>query len=123
MSQSPTARTLQLLPAAGYLAAVVERRVHGRLTIDLFGIADVLAVHPGHKDVLLIQVTTRGHQAARVARVRAPSRAEALPALLRAGLRVEVWAWSPPPKGRGRRKCWECIKRPVGLGSIPAAEV
>ena len=59
---TPTARTLARLRELGYRADVVERRLPGCLvTRDLFGIADVIAVHPGERAVLLVQATTAAH--------------------------------------------------------------
>ncbi len=88
---SPTARTLAHLRRLGFLADVVERWLpHVRRKRDLFGIGDVLAVHPRDRLVLLVQATTGAHVADRLARIQ--RRAE-LPLLLRAGVSVEVWGW------------------------------
>ncbi len=92
MSMSPTSRTLQLLRRQGYLAAVVERWIpQANLKADLFGIGDVLGVHPRDRTVLLVQCTSDGHVADRLKRIQA--RPE-LPRLLQAGVAVEVWGWS-----------------------------
>jgi hypothetical protein len=89
---SPTARTLAHLRRLGFLAAVVERwlpRVERKR--DLFGIGDVLAIHPRDRLVLLVQATTAEHVADRLARVQArPETA----LLLKAGVGVEVWGWA-----------------------------
>lgn len=90
---SPTARTLKLLRTSGYLAAVVETwipKVNRRR--DLFGIVDVLAVHP-HREpkVLLLQCTSIGNLSSRVQKV---ASSPALGLLLAAGLVVECWGWS-----------------------------
>jgi hypothetical protein len=88
---SPTARTLTHLRRLGYLAAVVERwlpRVERKR--DLFGVGDILAVHPRDQQVLLVQATSAPHVADRLRRVQArPETAM----LLRAGVGVEVWGW------------------------------
>jgi hypothetical protein len=95
---SPTARTLARLRRLGFLAAVVERWVPGRnIRVDLFGLADVLGVHPHDKRVLLVQCTSAAHVGDRLRRVQA--RPE-LTALLAAGVAVEVWGWS------FRAGCW-----------------
>jgi hypothetical protein len=87
---SPTKRTLALLRKQGFVAEVVERRVPGCLVSrDLFGIADVLAIHPEQYVVLLIQATTADHFADRLRRVQGQP---VLPSLLAAGVRVEIWA-------------------------------
>ena len=89
---SPTARTLARLRELGYRADVVERRLPGCfITRDLFGIADLFAVHPGERTVLLVQATTAAHVTDRLRRVRGQPD---LPALLAAGVRVEVWGWA-----------------------------
>jgi hypothetical protein len=94
---SPTQRSLGLLRQQGFLCAVVESWVP-RLLIrrDLFGVADVLAVHPRDRLFLLVQTTTAAHLAHRLAKARA--RPE-LATWLRAGGRFEVWGWAR----RGRR--------------------
>jgi hypothetical protein len=89
---TPTARTMQRLRQLGYLAARVEVYLPAvRRHRDLFGVADVLAVHPRERlPVLLVQATTAGHVPDRLRRLQA--RPET-PLLLRAGLAVEVWGW------------------------------
>src|SRR5262245_35086 len=89
---SPTARTLAHLRRLGFTAAVVERwlpRVERK--VDLFGIADVLAVHPRERSVLLVRCTSDGHVADRVKQVQVRSE---LAVLLAAGVAIEVWGWS-----------------------------
>jgi hypothetical protein len=88
---SPTARTLAFLRRAGYLAAVVEHWIPGaNVRKDLFGVADVLAVHPRDRLFLLVQATTADHVAHRLRKTRA--RPE-LALWLKAGGRFEVWGW------------------------------
>jgi hypothetical protein len=83
---------LVLLRKQGFVAEVVEKRVPGCLVSrDLFGIADVLAIHPEQGIVLLVQATTADHFANRLRRVQGQLM---LPALLAAGVRVEIWAWA-----------------------------
>jgi hypothetical protein len=87
---SPTARTLTLNRKSGYLCRVVETwvpRVNRRR--DLFGFADVLAVHPVRREVVLIQTTTADHLAHRLAKVKAVPE---LPGLL-AVCKVQVHGW------------------------------
>jgi hypothetical protein len=89
---TPTARTLAHLRRLGFTAARVEVYIPAvRQHRDLFGIGDVLGVHPRDRAVLLIQATTDAHVANRLRRVQA--RPE-LPLLLAAGVAVEVWGWS-----------------------------
>lgn len=88
---SPTARTLVELRRQGYLADVVERWLpQVNRNRDLFGVADVFAVHPRDGLFLQVQATTADHAADRLKRCRA--RPE-LRLWLRAGGRFEVWGW------------------------------
>ena len=115
---SPTARTLARLRELGYRADVVERRLPGCLvTRDLFGMADAIAVHPGARAVLLVQATTAAHVADRLRRVRGQPD---LPALLAAGVRVEVWGWA---KRGGRWHVRRVAVRPGDLAAVTAAEL
>jgi hypothetical protein len=115
---SPTKRTLAHLRKLGFTADVVERRIPGCFTTrDLFGIGDILAVHPGERIVLLIQTTTRDHLADRLRRVREQP---ALPLLLDAGMQVEVWGWA---KRGGRWQAARVAIRPEDLEAITIAEL
>jgi hypothetical protein len=89
---TPTARTLNLLRRSGYLAAVVETwipRINRRR--DLFRFADVFAVHPVRREIVLVQTTTAGHLAQRLAKVRGIPE---LPAILASGVKVSVHGWA-----------------------------
>ncbi len=88
---TPTARTLTLLRQTGHLAAVVESwipRINSRR--DLFRFADELAVHPARRVIALIQVSTIGHVAHRLKKVKGVPE---LPGLLAAGIVVQVHGW------------------------------
>ena len=88
---TPTARSLALLRRSGYLAAVVEKwlpKINRRR--DLFGCFDVLAIHPVRREVALVQTTTVGNLSSRLAKVKA---AADLPAILAAGVKVQVHGW------------------------------
>ena len=88
---TPTARTLNLLRRSGYQAGVVERWLPKvNLRSDLWHFADVLAAHPIRGEILLVQVTVRGHIAHRL------RKAKAVPELagwLRAGGEFQVHGW------------------------------
>jgi hypothetical protein len=115
---SPIKRTLARLRKLGYLADIVERRLPGCfITRDLFGIADVLAAHPGECAVLLVQATTAAHVADRLRRVRGQPD---LPALLAAGVRVEIWGWA---KCGGRWHVCRVAVRPGDLAAVTVAEL
>jgi hypothetical protein len=88
---TPTARTLEHLRRAGYLPAVVERWIpHANIRSDLWNFADILAVHGGRREFLLVQVTSAANMASRVAKARA--RPE-LAVWLQTGGRFEVHGW------------------------------
>jgi hypothetical protein len=83
---------LTYLRRAGFLVAVVESWVpHANVRRDLWSFADVLAVHPRDSLFMLVQVTTAGHVAHRLAK--AKGRPE-LAAWLKAGGRFEVHGWA-----------------------------
>lgn len=95
--KSPTARTLELLRERGYeLVQVVEHRVpYTRITRDLFGIIDVLAVGidtdgRAGVDILGVQCTSSSNAAARVNKI---TESDALPILRKASIRVVVHGW------------------------------
>jgi hypothetical protein len=97
----------------GYLAAVVERWIPGaNVRRDLFGFADVLAVHPRDRQFLLVQATTRDHAANRLAKARA--RPELL-AWLKAGGRFEVQGWT---RRAGRWQVRVISVRPEDLAGV-----
>jgi hypothetical protein len=57
------------------------------------GLGDVLAVHPARSEILLVQATSWGHVADRLAR--AKTRLE-LQTWLSAGGKFEIWGWQGP---------------------------
>jgi hypothetical protein len=115
---SPTKRTLALLRKQGFIVEVVEKRVPGcGISRDLFGIADVLAIHPEQHIVLLVQTTTADHFANRLRRVQEQP---ALSLLLAAGVRVEVWAWA---KRAGQWHVRREALQPGGLETIAVAQL
>jgi hypothetical protein len=60
------------------------------LAQDLFRIADLIAVHPRERSVVLVQATSLANVGARVAKIRQNPIAGKL---LQAGLRIEIWGW------------------------------
>jgi hypothetical protein len=88
---SPTARSLKLLRDSGFVVAVVEKWLpHVNRRRDLFGFADLLAVHRVERGVLLVQATTKANVAARLTKAKAKPE---LAVWLRNGGRFEVWGW------------------------------
>lgn len=110
---SPTARTLVYLRRSGFLAVPVERYIpQTTRKVDLFGVGDVLAVHPVRKEVLIVQATSRAHLSDRLRRVQ--QRHETA-LLLRAGVAVEAWGWFQRPSGK-----WEVHRVVVQADSLDA---
>jgi hypothetical protein len=106
---TPTQRSLKLLRAEGFTVAIVEKwNPYARVRQDLFGFADIIAVHPGRRKILLVQTTTASNKAAR------KKKAEGLAAMrawTEAGGEVELHGWK---KKAGR---WQCSR-----GTIEAAD-
>lgn len=122
--KSPTARTLEYARKKGWDAAVVERwNPHAKVLHDLFGCIDILALD-GRDGVLAIQATSdlnAGNSGRRCEKVAAEPRAIRW---LRAGGRLEVWAWRMVGK-RGERKTWQVrrLKAEIVAGGIEWDEV
>jgi hypothetical protein len=91
---------------------VVERWLpHAHVRRDLFGFADVLAVHPRDRLFLLVQATTVDHVAGRLTKAKA--RPE-LAAWLRAGGAFEVQGWTR------KEKRWHCKRVAVRAEDLAA---
>lgn len=89
---TPTARTLVFLRRLGFLPTVVESWVpHAELRRDLWGFADVLAIHPRDRLFLLVQTTSAANVSSRLTKAR--SKPE-LAMWLKAGGLFEVHGWS-----------------------------
>lgn len=88
---SPTVRTLAYLAARGWVADIAERR-QGPITHDLFGCIDIVAAHPGRRQVLFVQCTSATNFASRLTKTLAQPRTAQL---LQAGVAIEVWGWKP----------------------------
>jgi hypothetical protein len=94
---SPTGRTFNLLKAEGFEVAVVERRLpHCHITVDAFGLFDLLALRADSPGCLGVQCTSAANHAARVRKV---LENPVLPAWLRAGNRAEVISWRQDREG------------------------
>ena len=122
MATSPTARSLSFLRRAGFIACVVERWIpHANIRSDAFAFGDLLAAHPGKRVVMLVQVTTNDHVAARLKKAKAQPE---LFAWLKAGGTFEVHVWTlrkrtlaRSPRHRRHRG----TRRHRGRGSAAAA--
>jgi hypothetical protein len=91
--RSPNALTKDLGVRLGWSVAVVEQRLpHTFITRDLFNVIDLVALD-GLPGMIGIQATSDdggGHSGARMEKISASAEAVRW---LRAGLRIEVWAW------------------------------
>lgn len=119
----PQARSLLWLRKQGFVAATVEQWKRfpdfkkrpcpvckGKPMIstraDLFGFADILAMHPLLQEIHLIQVTDRAHAANRIAKMTVdPKVAPNVKAAQASGIRTAVHSWALQGE-RGERKCW-----------------
>lgn len=88
---SPTARTLKLLRDEGYTVGVTERWIpQARKRADLWGFADLAAIHPAHRGVLLVQATSASNHASRRTKLLALPSFELAKQV---GCRVQVISW------------------------------
>lgn len=95
---SPVSRTLALLRAEGFTAAVAESWIpNPGIRRDLFGMFDIVAVHPAIQGVLGVQATSGAHHANRRNKLLVNP---ALGVWLKAGNAVQVWSWSQGDDGR-----------------------
>ena len=115
MAASPTARTLAELRKRGYIVAVVERwNPYARIRQDLFGFIDVLAIKSDPPEVLAVQATSGSNHAARVRKIL--EECENAAPWLRAGGRIEVWAWTKRMRGKSPR--YELRAEPITADRI-----
>ena len=90
MSLSPTALTLRELRKEGWTAQVVEHWVPGaNVRRDLFGVIDVLALRDD--TILGVQATSASNVSARIHKIADHPN---LPAIRKAGIRLEVHGWA-----------------------------
>jgi hypothetical protein len=101
-----------LLRGEGFAVAVVERRLpHCHITVDAFGLFDVIAVRADLSGVLGVQCTSGSNHAARVRKLLANA---VLPVWFAAGNGVQVISW------RQLKGKW-LPRREVLTGAEPAA--
>lgn len=102
---SPTQRSLAVLRKAGWTCAVVEQWIPTiKIRRDLFGFADVLAIHPRVPDTMAIQVTSSSNLSARLKKIMAEPRVFFW--LASPYRRIEVWGWAKRG-ARGKRKTYQ----------------
>ena len=94
---SPTQRSKAWLEDQGYEVEITERwNPWAKVRHDLFGIADLLAVHKVRPlDTLAVQTTTYAHMRERQEKILAsPNK----PLLILAGWKIVVHGWKKPTK-------------------------
>jgi hypothetical protein len=82
---------------------------HANIRQDLFGIGDVLGVHPEGREFLLVQTTTRKHISERINKA---TGCAALVVWLKAGGRFEVWGWAQ------KDRHWNAKRVEIGLEDL-----
>ena len=95
---SPTKRTIDELEKRGYVVDIAERRISRKVTKDLFGFIDIVALwpHPFTRHTIGVQATDGSHHSKRRRKIIAEPRARAW---IKAGGRIEVWSWRENAKG------------------------
>lgn len=74
---TPSARSIQKLRSAGWLVNRCEYwNPFARVRVDLFGVADLICVHPENDTVLLVQCTSASNFASRLKKVLASHEAK-----------------------------------------------
>lgn len=105
MGKSTAGRTIDMLRDQGWpLVSIVERfNPYSKNYNDLFGFADVIAIHPEH-GTLLVQVTSGSHVNARLDKMRNEALEKVEYAISSHGVAVEVHGW------RKVKICYKCRK-------------
>ena len=100
---STSVLTKLLYCGRGYLIDTVERRLGSHVTKDLFGFADLFAISPNRRPVL-IQTTTASNRASRRGKILASVEAEIC--LGFADVALVTWA----ERKDGRRVVWDAVE-------------
>ena len=88
---SPLQRSMKQLRAEGMVVEKVEWwNAWGKVRQDLFGILDLLAIHPGTGSTTGVQVTTMGQKQPHMRKMRA---SKMLPLLKKAGWIIILHSW------------------------------
>lgn len=105
---SPTQRSLKFLREAGYTVAIVEHwNPHARIRQDLFGIIDIVAIHPKIFGVLGVQTTSLANISARVKKAQLN---EKLLIWYKSGNSFQVHGWGKR-NGRWENEIVEVVKK------------
>jgi hypothetical protein len=112
-STTPTQRSLAQLRREGFVTAVVERRLpRCAVTVDAFGLFDLLAVRADVRGVVGVQATSGTNHASRVRKLLGTP---TLSTWLAAGNRAEVWSWTK------RRRRWTCRRQRLDAADLGGA--
>jgi hypothetical protein len=97
--RSPSALSTAWLREQGYVVDSVERWIPGaNIRKDLYGLFDLVALHPAHVGVLGIQVTSRSNAASRRTKMQEQGH---LSLWLRTGNRAHLHSWKRSgPRGQ-----------------------
>ena len=100
--RSPTQRSIAMLREQGYMVDIVEHyNAYAHVRKDMFGWADLVALHPQKRGVLAVQTTTGSNLAARVAKASATA---SFKLWVACGNAVEFHGWRKVLKaGRGTK--------------------
>lgn len=115
---SPTARSLKVLRDDGWTADVVERfNSFTKQRHDLFGFADIIAIHP-QWGTMLVQATSTSNQAARVTKIMGEPRHKLWLLSGRGHHYLQVHGWGKRKVKRGGKAVrWELTRTPIFLES------
>lgn len=111
---TPQARTRDYLTAQGFLCGTVESRKsfpdreespcrccghHPQISVsvDLWNVFDVLAIHPGTAEVILVQTTSRANHATRRNKILASMEAKLV---LKSGIQILLQSWAQDEETR-----------------------
>lgn len=118
---SPMQRSLKMLRDRGYVVAITERwNPHARISQDLWGWIDLLALDPVSGEIIAVQTTSGSNVSSRLSKVKSWKHLGAW--LLRHRAVVHGWAKRGP---RGEPKQWDCreieVTAPGPLPQRPSA--
>lgn len=98
---SPTQRSLKLLRDQGHTAQVVEKwNAFAKRRIDLFGVIDIVAIHPDAIGCKGIQTTSGSNMSARIAKAMAEP---TLKTWLKTGNSFVIHGWRTIKDGNRRK--------------------
>lgn len=135
---SPTQRTLAALRDRGILCDIVERYIRWAvrppvagqpqgppgIRKDFLGFGDILGVEPGHQGAIAIQSCGGSGYAAHLTHMLDSECTENVLAWLKAGNRLELWAWRKVKLVRGGKAMrWAPKVTPITLADFAVAEL